>query len=636
MVGIGTTSPYAKLSVSGNIVADSIFATSTTATSTFAGGLNVGNGALRYDFSSGVTTIDNLELGSTAFDSDAGVISWIDMPVTAASALGVKQSYTAGFNGNPLLTVYAESDGAGGIQKGGVGIGTTTPVSTLSVQGSLCVRDTGSCGTTAGTIYATTAAITDIDLAENYPTLDATLVAGEIVAVDTTASSTIKRAHRGDKVLGIVSTAPGLLLGKEITNAKPVALSGRVPVKVNDEAGSIAIGDKIALSSTDGVGRKARGSEEAVGTALEAWSATGSTTTGLITVFVSTKQHFDADQFSIDENGNVGVGMMGTTTPGYKLQVMGDIAATSFVNISTRDSKHDISYLGNGDKASMLGKLRTIGVATYRYNSESDSSPLRLGLIAEEAPEEVLAIGGKGVDVYKLSTFILAGVQEMAQRLDDVTARMAAAEGRIASLEAFASSTNMLSLMASSTMATTTASSTIDTVTGWLASFGAAIENGVARFVSVVADMVTAKKLTVGDSDNLAAAGITILDRVTGQPACVYVENGELRSELGACGTAAGVPVVDQSQPGQGDIDTLTPPISTGGDIDGGAGTTTPDVIGGDMGTTTPDGTEGAGGDTGTTTPDGVGGTVADAPVTEPVPEPEPLSVSEPAAEPVI
>src|SRR3990167_9534615 len=56
-VGIGTTSPYAKLSVVGEVVASNLTATSTTATSTFAGGFAVGTGAspsgLVYDRSTG-------------------------------------------------------------------------------------------------------------------------------------------------------------------------------------------------------------------------------------------------------------------------------------------------------------------------------------------------------------------------------------------------------------------------------------------------------------------------------------------------------------------------------------------------------------------------------------------------------
>src|SRR3989338_8825981 len=44
-VGIGTTSPYAKLSVVGPVVAEYFHATSTTATSTFSGGFSVGRGS---------------------------------------------------------------------------------------------------------------------------------------------------------------------------------------------------------------------------------------------------------------------------------------------------------------------------------------------------------------------------------------------------------------------------------------------------------------------------------------------------------------------------------------------------------------------------------------------------------------
>src|SRR3989344_3464271 len=50
-VGIGTTSPYAKFGVSGEVVAEYFTATSTTATSTFAGGLAVETSGLVYNFS---------------------------------------------------------------------------------------------------------------------------------------------------------------------------------------------------------------------------------------------------------------------------------------------------------------------------------------------------------------------------------------------------------------------------------------------------------------------------------------------------------------------------------------------------------------------------------------------------------
>ena len=58
----------------------------------------------------------------------------MDMPVTASSTAGTIQSYSAQIDGNSLLTVYGESDGAGNIRNGAVGIGTTSPYSILSVS----------------------------------------------------------------------------------------------------------------------------------------------------------------------------------------------------------------------------------------------------------------------------------------------------------------------------------------------------------------------------------------------------------------------------------------------------------------------------------------------------------------------
>jgi hypothetical protein len=202
----------------------------------------------------------------------------------------------------PTTMFYAEA------RTGRVGIGTSTPISTLSVQGSLCVRDTGSCGTAPGNIYATTITLNDIDLAERFQRFEDGMEAGDIVAVSDENISTattsfniesfgIRRADgtRSDKVLGIISTKPGIALGKDIPNSSPVALAGRVPVKVNLEGGPIAVGDYVTLSSEVGIGMKATTSGQVVGMALEAFDGstlltTGGTTyhkTGKIVVFVN-------------------------------------------------------------------------------------------------------------------------------------------------------------------------------------------------------------------------------------------------------------------------------------------------------------------------------------------------------------
>jgi hypothetical protein len=135
-VGIATTSPFARFAVQGTVAAQNFFAYASTSTTTLAGGLDVNGGAILHDWSTGLTSIDNLQLGITNFDTDAGILTWVDMPVTAASALGTVESYTAQIDGNPLLTVYSQSDGAGGIRAPRIGVGTTTPSATFTVWGT--------------------------------------------------------------------------------------------------------------------------------------------------------------------------------------------------------------------------------------------------------------------------------------------------------------------------------------------------------------------------------------------------------------------------------------------------------------------------------------------------------------------
>ena len=108
-VGIGTSTPTSTLTVVG--------------TTSFSGGL---------------TTIDDLSLGAMVFESDAGILSWVDMPVTASAAINTVESYIAQLDGNPMLSVYGLSDGAGGVKTKnlGVGIGTSTPLLRLDVAGS--------------------------------------------------------------------------------------------------------------------------------------------------------------------------------------------------------------------------------------------------------------------------------------------------------------------------------------------------------------------------------------------------------------------------------------------------------------------------------------------------------------------
>src|SRR6056297_3902572 len=139
-VGIGTTSPNTRFHVAG-----------TSSTSTFDGGVEIDSGAVSHSHSTGITSIDELQLGAISFEADAGKLSWVDMPVTASSSVGTVQSYTAQLDGNPLLTVYGESDGSGSIQNKGIGIGTTSPNSLFHVGSASGFQVNNSGQVTSGT-----------------------------------------------------------------------------------------------------------------------------------------------------------------------------------------------------------------------------------------------------------------------------------------------------------------------------------------------------------------------------------------------------------------------------------------------------------------------------------------------------
>ncbi|TSC68499.1 MAG: cell wall surface anchor family protein, partial [Parcubacteria group bacterium Gr01-1014_66] len=468
-VGIGTTTPYQKLSVAGNAYFDSniisfssssatnllfnylspattsitnnalyawTIATSTSASTTpilrinttanerattsIIGGFNIDGGAFEYNSSSGITSLDALEIGSLSFDTDAGIISWVDLPVATSSG-GILQSYSAQIDSNPLLTLFSKTAGSsGGIEAVGVGIGTTTPDTLLTLTASSTARSASTTvlaldnylGVNSGPAAAnigvsmlframnsassTAQAASIVGLLSNVTSgseagqlafytrtngaslqermridntggvgvgtstpsqefavqgdimtqfnvtattngvchsgdnLDAASGQGRVLVVCSAAPADIAewyetesdveegdivmtgkniRAYRAQKtdaragtldgreerdiailakaaegthsIIGIVSSDPYQTYGRDIiassTNPQPIALAGRVPVKVNMEAGLIEPGDSITPSTIPGAGRKAKEGELSVAIALQSYDGSGDT-----------------------------------------------------------------------------------------------------------------------------------------------------------------------------------------------------------------------------------------------------------------------------------------------------------------------------------------------------------------------
>jgi hypothetical protein len=116
------------------------------------------------------------------------------------------------------------------------------------------------------------------DLAERY-TSTQDLQAGEVVVGDrSTAQNVVESTTQyQSNIMGVVSTSPGFVAGAYTPDSYPIALVGRVPVKISTENGPIHSGDYLTSSSIPGYAMKATVAGRVLGTALQDFDATDPT-----------------------------------------------------------------------------------------------------------------------------------------------------------------------------------------------------------------------------------------------------------------------------------------------------------------------------------------------------------------------
>ncbi|MBN2542984.1 hypothetical protein JXI42_08990 [bacterium] len=114
------------------------------------------------------------------------------------------------------------------------------------------------------------------DIAEYFP-VTGQAEPGDVIAIDPDNKETYVVSNKANNplVIGIHSTEPSLSVNNP-SDGIPVALSGRVPVKISIENGEIHIGDYLTTSSIKGYAMKAEGSCFVIGKALEAFNGADS------------------------------------------------------------------------------------------------------------------------------------------------------------------------------------------------------------------------------------------------------------------------------------------------------------------------------------------------------------------------
>ncbi|MBI2463156.1 MAG: hypothetical protein HYV65_02900, partial [Candidatus Spechtbacteria bacterium] len=114
------------------------------------------------------------------------------------------------------------------------------------------------------------------DLAEEY-LVEGDGEPGDIVSISSTSTEQNPAVVKSTSayqtnIIGIISTNPAIVIGQlQQGNHQPVALTGRVPVKVTMENGSIQAGDYLTSSSIPGVAMKATKPGVVIGRALESF-----------------------------------------------------------------------------------------------------------------------------------------------------------------------------------------------------------------------------------------------------------------------------------------------------------------------------------------------------------------------------
>ena len=145
------------------------------------------------------------------------------------------------------------------------------------------------------------------DLAEFYNTDDPTVMPGDVVSLDPTKTAGVKKTQFAydTNTIGVVSTKPGLAIGDQANNTSgkpvPVALAGRVPVKVTTENGNILPGDYLTTSSTPGVAMKATKSGVVLGQALTSFAGP-SEEIGMVLGFIKNTYSLGVRQAEADQS----------------------------------------------------------------------------------------------------------------------------------------------------------------------------------------------------------------------------------------------------------------------------------------------------------------------------------------------
>jgi len=440
------------------------------------------------------------------------------------------------------------------------------------------------------------------DLAEWIPTSE-DISAETIVSIDPNNREKIiaSRKPYDPAIIGIISAQPGWLIGEENPDSVQMALSGRVPTRVSLMNGEIQPGDPITASSILGVGMKATKSGPIVGKAMEALNETSSLINcsnpetgreekcGTILVFVNISWFNPEDsQYQQDTI------LAQASNDYYELLRFGqDLDEGDLVSLTYEQAPSEkdpsqqetVTYIYKTSEHSLTS---FVGVISKEINGQGDL--LRRERVNNKIISEIrlISFGIAKVKISPLSEEIKPGdfltssdelgKAEKATKTGPTIARALeswipdSGKETIRALIGFGwwdpdvyltdnGDLNVMNLDQDTELGIEDQESGIlndfvQKVKQALASLGLFIENGIARIKTLIVE-----NLQIGTPEK--PTGITIYDRATGQPYCVYVENGETKTSPSECQNTQNPPPAEEQtevQPEQPSTESTEPP----------------------------------------------------------------------------
>jgi len=287
---------------------------------------------------------------------------------------------------------------------GNVGIGTTSPTKKLEVAGSIKV------GTT-DTVFTS-------NLSSNSPLrFDAPTGTNRMFIDDVTGNVGIGTSIPEQKLaVRAGSVAPGqTAISVSADLSAGDQFSSQIHILTNNSSAPA----RLAFSNTTSAGQPNPGTQIAV---IEGQYYSDQQRGYLAFQTRAIGPAAMLERVRIDSSGYVGIG---TPTPAHPLHMGSGAHCTAggtWTNGSSRDYKFDIKPLQDEEYSEILEKLEDLDVVRFKF--KADPKREHIGMIAEDVPAEMASDDRKGIPTSDAIAFLVAAVKAQQEKIEKLEKRL--------------------------------------------------------------------------------------------------------------------------------------------------------------------------------------------------------------------